>query len=253
MYRILALFLPLLLCGFLGDGDKPENPEKKPPLPQLDTTDVTIRGYTEGTDKAPWFIALHSDPKAGQYWEVGSDSFEIQTSTRWQVTQVSDETALIEQRIKLDAEMFKSDYVIAYRVDLSPEEGEPMITRAWIAEPGRKPQRIKVSEMPAKDPAKKAEKPDDKADPEDEGEAFKDLELAGGVWAGKLFTRKFDDMTTKLWVAETGWFDKVVKTTAGDDYEQKLQAFGYDATALLIWPEKWEDADEPEQPESPQD
>ena len=77
MKRLIPLLLPLLLCGFFGDGDEP-----KKPLPQVDTTDDTIKSYTGGKTLAPYKIALHDGPKAGQYWEVGSDSYDIDSTSR---------------------------------------------------------------------------------------------------------------------------------------------------------------------------
>lgn len=220
-----ALLCLPLLCGF-GDAE----PEPAPPPPVKDTTDDTIQAYLDGKSLAPWAIPLHDSPKAGQYWETGSDSYEIESSTRRQVSRVDGDFALVEQRLKLSSEMFKSDYVIAYRVNLKPEKGKPQVTRAWIGKPGEKPKLIKVREMP---PAK-AVAPEEK---QDEGEAFKDLELAGATWKGRLYTRKIEDETTKLWVAEGGWFDAIIKTTVGEDYLEQLQAFGHDGEPILQWPE----------------
>lgn len=212
----------------LPAGGKP--PAPPPPLPVKDTSDDIIKGYLDGESLAPWAIPLHADPKAGQYWETGSDSYEIESTTRRQVSRVDGDLVLVEQRLKLKAEMFKSDYVLAFRVNLKPEKGKPQITRAWIGKPGEKPKLIKVREMPVQP----AETP---KEDKDKGEEFKDLELAGATWKGRLYTHKFDDMTTKLWVAEGGWFDAIIKTTAGDDYLEDLRAFGSDAEPLLQWPE----------------
>ena len=221
---LLALLMLPVLCGF--QDEKPP----APPLPVKDTTDETIKAYIDGKSLAPYAIPLHDSPKAGQYWETGSDSYEIESSTRRQVSRLDGDFALVEQRLKLSSEMFKSDYVIAYRVRLKPERGKPQITRAWIGKPGEKPQLITVREMPVQ----QAETP---KEDKDKGEEFKDLELAGATWKGRLYTHKFDDMTTKLWVAEGGWFDAIIKTTAGDDYLEDLRAFGSDAEPLLQWPE----------------
>jgi hypothetical protein len=230
MTRIaLLLALSLLLCAFVQDGeDEVEDPEFKPLLPVKDTTDDTIKSYTDARALAPHTIAIHDEPAPGQYWEIGSDSYDITTSTRWQVTKLEGGRALVEHHMKLSAEMFKSDYVLAYRIQLKPEQGKPQVTKAWIGKPGAKPTEIFVRDMPEKVPP---------APEEPKGEDFKDLELAGGKWSGKLYTDKTDDITTKIWVADGGWFSKVVKTTVDADYEEKLAAYGTDAKAILEWPE----------------
>ena len=214
-----------------------------PDLPQVDTTDTTIKSYTDGKSLAPCAVAIHKDPKPGQYWEVGSDSFDIKTTNRWQVSRIDGDVALLEQRVSMSAEMFKSAYVLGYRVDLKPERGAPSVTKAWIGKPGGKPQVIQIAKMPA------VEAPDTEAEddtPKDEGQPFEALELAGTTWKGRLYTHEFDDMTTKIWVVENGWFDRIAKTTAGDEFEQKLQSFGYDAEPLMLWPEDWQDAGDEE-------
>jgi hypothetical protein len=228
MTRIaLLLVLPLLLCAFLQD-DEVEDPEFKPLLPVKDTTDETIKSYTDAKALAPHTIAIHAEPAAGQYWEVGSDSYDITSSTRWQVTKLDGGRALVEHHVKLSAEMFKSDYVLAYRIEIEPGPDLPQVTKAWIGKPGAKPTEIFVRDLPEKAPP---------APEEPKGEDFKDLELAGGKWSGKLYIDKADDITTKIWVADGGWFSRIVKTTVDAEYEEKLTAYGTDAKAILEWPE----------------
>ena len=214
-----CLALLLLFCFLAGEGDAPA---------VKDTTDDTIKSYTSAKALAPHTIAIHEDPAAGQYWEVGSDSYDITSSTRWQISKLEGGRALVEQHTKLSSEMFKSDYVIGYRIELKPEPGKPQVTKAWIGKPGAKPTEIFVRDLPEKQP-EAVEGP--------KGEDFKDLELAGGKWAGKLYTDTADDMTTKIWVADAGWFNKTVKTTVDADYEEKLTAYGTDAKPILDWPE----------------
>lgn len=240
--RLPALVLGLLLSVLGYTCAIAQEPGDKPDLPQLDTSDTTIKAYTDGKSLAPYVIALHKEPKAGQYWETGSDSFDIESRTRWQVTRVDGKTALIEQRVSMSAEMFKSDYVLAYRVDLKPEKGAPVVTKAWIGKPGGKPQVIQVAEVPKADPTDDKDADEEDREAKAEGQPFEALKLAGATWKGLLYTHEFDDMTTRIWVVENGWFDRIAKTTAGDDYEVKLQSFGYDAEALLLWPEKWQEA-----------
>ena len=37
---------------------------------KMDSTDSTIDMYVNGTMKASYWVAVHKDPKAGQYWET---------------------------------------------------------------------------------------------------------------------------------------------------------------------------------------
>ncbi|MBX3475963.1 MAG: WD40 repeat domain-containing protein [Planctomycetes bacterium] len=196
----------------------------------LDTTGSTIKRYTEGESRAPSFVLLHEKPVSGQYWETGSDSHGMTSSVRWQVTSIQGDLALIEQRITMKADTSHSDFVLAYRVNLKAEAGKGNVTAAWIGRPKQAPQRVKV--IDAVPPAA--------AELEDKGEDFDGLELAGSVWRGKLYTRKSNDLTLRRWVAEGGWFDSTVKTTAGD-YLNLLKACGGDGDPIMLWPkvETW--------------
>lgn len=224
-----ALLIALLFVPLFQEGEPEiEDPKFKRVLPLKDTTDDTIKAYTDGKSLAQHTIAIHDDPQAGQYWEVGSDSYGITSSTRWQITKVEGGSALVEQHLKMTAEMFKSDYVLGYRIELKPEEGKLQVTKAWIGKPGEKPQEVTVRELPKKPAAKGAEP---------KGISFTELELAGKKWDGKLYTDVTDEITTRIWVGDGGWFNAIIKTTVDEEYEEKLTATGSDAKAILDWPE----------------
>ncbi|MCA8916712.1 MAG: hypothetical protein KDB90_15070 [Planctomycetes bacterium] len=221
-------FLPLvclLLLGFAPDDERPA-------LPVTDTTDATIKAYTEGESRAPYFVQLHDKPVAGQFWETGSDSYDIDSSTRWQVSKLDGRVAIVEQQLKVDAEMFKSDYVLAYRVNLDAEAGTPNVTKAWIGKPGEDPTEITVQEAPAD-----IEQPKDKPaeDLDETIEDFAAIKLGGGTWAGKLYTRVYGKEISQVWIASEGWFGGIIKVTAGD-YTNQLRAFGTDAEPILKLP-----------------
>lgn len=233
MKRVLLILCLPLLCAF-SDGDPAEDePEFRKVFPQKDTTADIIKGYTEGDKLGPDFIELHDDPKAGQYWELFSDSLDIETTVRRQLSRVDGEYALVERRMTTTAEMFKSDYVLAFRVSLKAEAGKPNIDRAWIGKPGEVPTLINVRErkvaLPSGGEVRK-------------GILFEGLELAGNIWRGEQFISAADEMTTSIWVAEGGYFDCIVKTTVDDDYLDQLSAYGGDADDQLVWPEDWQDA-----------
>lgn len=222
MLKCLPVLLVFVLCGFTQEA------EPEPPPPVTDTTDGTIKRYKDGESLAADFVTLHTDPKAGQYWETGSDSDGITSSTRWQITKIKGDIALVERRMTVKAELFKSDYVLAYRVNLKAEAGKPNVTRAWVGKLDEAPTKIKVRESKAV-PAK--------AEGDEKGEAFDGLELAGGVWHGKLYSREFEDMTVSLWIAEGGWFDAIVQTKAGD-FRELLKQYGGDGDPMMFWPDE---------------
>jgi len=228
MHRALLLALLLIpLCAFTQDGEDGE-PEFRRVYKPKDTTDEIIKTYTEGKVLGPWRVSLHEDPKAGQYWEVHSNSYDIDTTVRWQITKVEDGVALVEKRTTVSSEMFKSDYVLAWRVTLKPAEGKQPLTRAWVGKPGADPAQFEMKGL--EDP--KPEAADDR-----KGEDFKDLELAGAKWKGKVYKLEDDELTIRIWEAEGGWFDKIVKTTVDEDYEEKLQAYGSDGKGIMKWPD----------------
>lgn len=242
MKRLLLIACLPLLCAF-SDGDPAEgDPEFKKVFPQKDTTQDIIKSYTDGDKLAPDFLQLHADAKAGQYWELFSDSLDIETTVRRQVSRIDGDYALIERRMTTKAEMFKSDYVIAFRVKLKAEAGKPNIDRAWIGKPGEAPKLIKVRERKEGVPAEGEDR---------KGIPFEGLELAGNIWRGQVYTSAADDMTTQIWVAEGGYFDSIIKTKVDDDYLEQLQAYGGDADDQLVWPENWQEAGKPEDPPKP--
>ncbi|MBZ0136042.1 MAG: hypothetical protein K8I27_06680 [Planctomycetes bacterium] len=238
---LLMLCLPLLIAFSDGEPDK-DDPEFRKVFPRKDTTDEIIKSYTGGTKRAPDFLVVHADPKAGQYWELFSDSLDIETTVRRQVSRIDGDFALIERRMTTRAEMFQSDYVIAFRVNLKAEAGKPNIDRAWIGKPDEAPTLIKVRERKDTDALPAEAK---KSVP------FEGLELAGNIWRGELFISVDEEMTTQIWVAEGGYFDAIVKTTVDDDYLEQLRSYGGDADDLMLWPEKWQEAGAPQDPPKP--
>jgi hypothetical protein len=248
----LALLLALILCGF-GPGKEGEDPAPRPETEEeeeaegvTDSTQTTIDMYVNGTIKAMYWVTVHDDPKAGQYWETFYDAYGMKTTNRWQVTSVEGETATVENQMKMSSEYMKSNYVIAYQVDLTsklPKEGEklkPNVTKAWIGRPGKEGKEIEVMEMPEPVTDGGAE-----AKYETKEEEFKDLEVGGGKWSGKKMTMKGDGWEFTSWTATNGWFGGVIKTeTSGMTIE--LKAFGEDAKAMLELPKK-EEGDKPEE------
>jgi hypothetical protein len=242
----LALLLALLLCGF-GPGKEGEEPEPKPETEEeeeaggaMDMSQSTIDMYVNGTIKASYWVVVHKDPKAGQYWETFYEAYGTKTTNRWQVASVDGDTAVVENQMKMNSAYAKSNYVLAYEVNLKaeqPKDGgkiEANVTKAWIGLPGKEGKEIKVMEVPEPvaggAPAAKVEMNE---------EEFKDLELGGGKWSGKKMTMKGDGWEYTAWTADKGWFGGVIKTeTSGMTIA--LKAFGEDSKALLELPEEKE-------------
>lgn len=243
----LLLLLVVLLCGFTGSVQQPSfGPgEPAPKLDRMDVTQSTIDMYLNGTQKAMYWVTVHENPEAGQYWETVSDLNGMKMTNRWNVAKVDGDTAIIECEFKMDSEYMVSDYVLGYKVDLTVEMGKANVTKAWIAKPGDEGQEVKVMEMPESNDA-------DDGEPEFESktEDFADMELAGGKWSGKVTTTTYDGTESKVWMADNGWFGGMIKMQSGD-YVVALSAFGTDGKALLKWKEEKEDkADEPKDPET---
>ena len=248
MYKLtpLALLIALMLCGFgpSGEGKEPEpEPEAEEDSNVMDSSDMTIDMYIDGTIKASYWITVHADPKAGQYWQTEMEAYGTKSTTRWQVASVDGDTAIIENQMKSSGEYAKSDYVLAYKIDLKAAMGDVNVTKAWIGKPGKEAKEIKVME-----------KPEPMADGGAAGdykmvtEDFNNLEIAGGKWSGKLTTITGDGWESKMWVADNGWFGGAVKMESAGMVNE-LKAFGEDAKALLKMPKDEKEAEKKEDKE----
>jgi hypothetical protein len=236
MTRILGLapLMILLLCGFkLGSGGAPSL------AGPVDGTDAVLKAYKEGTNKVPYWVVVHADPKAGQYWETSCEVGGGVTTTRWQVASVDGTTAIIEQQSKVESKYFISDHALAFKVDLNVKAGEVNVTKAWAGRPGKQAFEVQVMEKPAAQP----ENPSDNPGYELVEEDFKDLELAGKKWSGKKSTYKGRGWESSSWVATGGWFGGVLKTQVGEVVTE-LKKTGDDAEALLTLPKEKEEKDE---------
>ncbi|MCA8912873.1 MAG: hypothetical protein KDB82_14310 [Planctomycetes bacterium] len=193
---------------------------------KMDNSQSTIDMYVNGTQKAMYWVTVHENPEAGQYWETSSDMSGMKMTTHWQVSKVDGNTAIIEQEQMMDSEYMVSDYVIAYKVDLSVEAGGVNVTAAWVGKPGEDGTAIEVMEMPEATCGGCA--PEVESTTED----FSDLALADGTWAGKVTTTNMNGTESKVWMADNGWFGGMVKMQSGD-YVTELTKYGTDAEPLL--------------------
>lgn len=199
---------------------------------------MMVDGYKAGTSKASYAVALHADAKAGQYWEVKTSSefsgYKSENTDKWQVAAVTADGPIVEQF------MGSMGIVLAYLVDttVSAEDSwkKGNVKKAWVGKPGDAPAEITIMEVPkAGEPGPAPEK-----NYTDKTEDFKDVEIAGGKWSGKMFWMKMNDgsMESSTWTADNGWFNKVVKQetkmTAGTS-TMILSKFGEDGKGWLKW------------------
>jgi hypothetical protein len=186
-----------------------------------DNTQMMIDNIKE----ASYWVTVHENPAAGEYWETGFEMSGMTNTTRWQVSKVDGSTAIIEQQETSKASWGGYNYVIAYEVDLSKTMDDGVnVNMAWIGKAGEAGKEIAVM---AKPDATNGCAPE----VESTTEPF-EVEIAGGKWNGTLTTTTVSGTESKVWVADNGWFGKMVKMQSGDMVIE-LKAYGTDAKPLL--------------------
>lgn len=178
---------------------------------------------------AAYIVLIHEDPEIGQYWETEMEMYgKAISTTRWQVVSVDGDTAIIENLNKSDAEYGSWEYVIAYEIDLSVEDGKANVTKAWKGLPGEAGTELEIMEEVT------PEEDDESPEIETEEEDFTDLELAGVKFSGKIVSTDTAGNTSKVWTADNGWFNKMVKMEI-NDMTMELVEIGDDCEPLLKW------------------
>jgi hypothetical protein len=110
------------------------------------------------------------------------------------------------------------------------------VKRAWVGKKGAEPVEIKIMEVPKA--GEGAPPPENNY--EVKTEPFRELELAGGKWAGTKTTIKMNDgsMESSVWAADNGWFDRNIRIESrfsAGTMSMALESFGKDAKPLLKW------------------
>lgn len=233
MKKVFALIafmgvIALAACGSTGGGDGGESCGGgcggDGGSSKMDSTQSTIDMYLNGTMKASYWVQLHENPEAGQYWETTMEMSGMVMTTRWQIAAKDGDTVVVEHQSKMDSEYAVSDYVVAYQVDTTKGMGEANVTAAWIGKPGEKGQEIEVMEVPEATCG-------GCGGTEPETEEFSGLELAGGTWEGTIYING----GSRTWMASNGWFGGMIKTETDGTTGIVLSSFGTDAEPLLAW------------------
>lgn len=178
----------------------------------FDMAAMLIDQYVKGDQKAAPWVALHSVVNVGQLWEVTSSFGGQKSVSKWQVSAKVQGTKS-EFIVENDTGM---GYILAYQVDAWVEQGNPNVSNAWIGKPGEEPREIQVMEW----------KSADGGEARPAGivlvEEFGGVELCGETFHGDLTIVKNDGNTTKTWIAENGWFNRLIKMEMNGDTVMEL-------------------------------
>ena len=193
--------------------------------------DATIKMYTDGTIKVSPMIAMHSFVSVGQYWEVTSNFGGMKSVSKWQVAAKAKGT---KSEFIVENDMGQG-YILAYQIDAWAEAGKTNVKKAWIGKPGEEPKEIEIMEL------KQGETGEAKPAGFVLHEDFKALKMCDFEFNGEKTIIKDDGHTTEMWVADNGWFGKLIKMTSDGDTVMELTGRSFDEK-IEAWL-KWE-ADE---------
>lgn len=238
-----ALICAAFVCTcFAGPSSGPESKEVGDDDEKFDDSmaDMMLEMYENGSMKVMYAVQLHDKAKEGQFWKTRMVSnfggVETKTSDLWQVVKIVGKQAIIENRSG-----HFGGVVVAYQVDMTVTGDDVWkkgnVLKAWVGKGGQAPVAAQIMEVP--DMAETPKAPE-AADYETTTEDFKDLELASGKWSGKKTTVKMGDSgyVSASWMADNGWFTKVVKMEFSMDagtMTQELVKYGAKGKALLKW------------------
>lgn len=219
-------------CGGVGvGGDSGGDSGNKDSGGGFDMAQMQIDMYKNGTMQATYWVVLHADAAAGQYWETTSISNygagEQKAVYSWQVAAKDGDNFIVEQDMG-------QGYILAYLVDPSKKwEDGANVSKAWIGKKDAKPEEIKVMEYKKPEGGTTGEAP--KAEVTTEEVTYA---AAGKDWACTLTTTKTDSMEMKSWVCKDAWFGGVIKTwmkMAAGESSTELTKFGTDGKPWLNW------------------
>lgn len=203
-----------------------DEPKEEPKAEPVDQAAAMVKLYTDGTISASPWIALHSVVSVGQIWHVESDFGAGKYTDMWQVVKRTGRSTVIVEHCN------GQGVVLAYEVDAWAEKGKPNVSRAWVGKKGDEPKEIKLAQW----------KEGGSATSTTAGitlkEAFADVELAGKKFKGELVITKDSGNTTKVWIADNGWFNNLIRMDMNDKTMMKVVKAHFDekVDTFLKWP-----------------
>jgi hypothetical protein len=227
------------LCGFAPAGDKDpatgkDRAKLHKPKENEEMADMMLETYKNMG--AMFYVQIHEDPKAGQFWVTKTSSefsgTKFESTQAWQVTKVEGDKATVENDTGFGV-------ILAYQVEFKKKVANfNNVKKAWIGKVGGKAEELKIMENAAgagedEDDGEEPAKPEAPA-----AEDFKDLEIGGGTWSGKKTTVVMEAGTSIIWIADKGWFGGMVKmefSMEAGSTKTELTSHGENGEAWLKW------------------
>lgn len=186
-----------------------------------------VEQYKTGARKADNYVPMHDVVAGWQYWEITSTKGGSKVVEKWSVANVITKswTAYVERDMGY--------YVLGYEVNLkvarAEQAGKGNVKRAFIGRKGWPPREIEVgksSSVPAPATYSGAR-----------AEAFEGVTLCKKEFYGTCYTWSEGGVEIKEWLADNGWFGKVIRRTEGGQTVFELSALATDHRASMDW--KW--------------
>lgn len=215
-------------CGDASKCGGEAKPDKEAE-PKTDVADMMIKMYEDGQMQASPIIVMHEIVNVGQQWHVESDFGAGASVDKWQVIKkVGRSEVIVEQ-------LTGQGYVLAYQVDTWADAGKPNVSKAWVGKHGGEPKEIKVMKLEPGSAGGEASEPGFMMKAK-----FYGVEMGGKTWAGETIAVSDEGYKSKTWVADSGWFSKVIRMDLNDKTVMKLVLAKFDekVDTFLTWPKK---------------
>ena len=187
----------LAACSTTGEQPKPASGggESVKKGPSDDEVSAVKQDYLDGKRKPGNNLPIPGSCAVGQSWEIKFNKNGKEVTETFTVAHRIRRNLVVEH---LTAE----GVVLAYEIDRSRSAEQGNVCRAWVGKKGWDPYEIKTQPgwiLPDASSLSQGATT----------EAFADVEVGGKKWSGTCYTK--GDM--KVWVAERGYFNGVIKAT----------------------------------------